>query len=129
MIKEQMFRFEIEQKPFSWDNQRPTPPQGYIEFNSHKAHCQAGKCPNCGDEKPGIGPGKRDGGFQNREIQNLCRNLECVNKRLNIGHPNWKPEYELFSKDLFPEKEKYQSMIKCHPTGCYGTTFLKIESQ
>lgn len=115
-MKEKMFGFEIRQKEFTWKNKRPIPPKGYIEFNSRRVHPQAGECPNCGQEKPWIGPGKRDGGFQDRQIQNLWRNLERVNRKLSVNHPNWKPTYELFSLEIHFEKGTYQSMIKCHPS-------------
>jgi len=114
-IKEKMFGFEIAQKPFPWINQRPVPPRGYIEFNSKKAHCQSGKCPNCGTEKPGIGPQERSGGFQDRQIQNLIRALDKKNK-LDMDHQNWKSSYELFSIDLIPEYGEMGSMLKCHPS-------------
>jgi len=115
-MEENMFGFEITQESFNWENKRPVPPKGYIEFNLNSANCQTGKCPNCGCEKPGIGPAKRDGGFHDRKIQNLWRNLQRTNKKLGIDHSNWKPPYNLFSKDLFPEKQKYSSMIKDHPS-------------
>jgi len=79
IIKDSMFGFELNQTKFNWINKRPIPPNGYIPYNSKRAHCQSGKCPNCGKEKPGTGSGH--GGFQDRQIQNLWRALERLNER------------------------------------------------
>jgi len=114
-IIENIFGFEIEQQPFTWNNDRPTPPKKYIKFNSRMA-----KCPNCGTEKPGIGRGKRNSGFKDRQIQNLWRALGRTNEKLALDHPNWKPSFELFSIDLIPEKRETSTMLKCHPSR-YGT--------
>lgn len=109
-----LFGFEIEQKNFNWPTQRPQPPKDFIPFNHKKAHCQAGKCPNCGHEKPGIS--YNGGGFQDREIQNLDKALERKNHRLPADHPNWKPDYESFSIDLDPDRPEHDSMLKSHPS-------------
>lgn len=114
-----MFGFELTQTKFNWIDARPKPPEGYIEYNDKKANCQSGKCPNCGEEKPGTGGG-RGGGFQDRQIQNLMNALDRINERLDTDHPHWKPHFDLFSIDLDPDKEKYSTMLKCHPSR-YGT--------
>ena len=115
ILKDSMFGFEISPTKFNWNNERPSPPKEYIEYNSRRANCQSGRCPNCGTEKPGTSG--CDGTFQDREIQNLMRALKKLNKR---DHPNRKPFYELFSIDLDPEQPQYSTMLKCHPSR-YGT--------
>jgi len=104
----------IPKKEFKWEMKRPTPPKGYIKFNSNKAHCQRGECPNCGHEKPGTSGGH--GGFQDRDIQNIMRMVTRLENRIPYGDENWKCGFDLFSMDLFPEEEKYSTMLKCHPS-------------
>ena len=115
ILKNSMFGFALTPTKFKWINERPSPPKGYIEYNSKRANCQSGKCPNCGTEKPGTSGGC--GAFQDREIQNLMRALKRLNER---DHPTWTPFYELFSIDLDPEQPQYSTMLKCHPSR-YGT--------
>ena len=118
IVRDSMFGFELRPFKFNWKDERPKPPAGYIEFNSNRAHCQSGKCPNCGKEKPGkIGLSDV---FQDRQIQNLWRALKRMNRKYCPEDPHWKPSYELFSLDIDPDKDKYESMIKCHPSR-YGT--------
>jgi hypothetical protein len=102
-IEDRMFGFIVTVKEFDLTMKRPVPPKGYIEFNSKRAHCQAGKCPNCGHEKPGTWHGH--GGFQNRDVQNLMRALDRLERRID------KPSYELFSTHLDSENPM---MLKCH---------------
>ena len=115
---ETMFGFEICPTKFKWVMRRPAPPRGFIEYNSKRANCQTGYCPNCKAEKPGTLGG--NGGFQDRQIQNLMRSLKRLSDRLHPDCPNWKPFYELFSIDLDPGRQKHSTMLKCHPSR-YGT--------
>ena len=111
ILKDSMFGFELTPQNFKWINERPIPPKGYIEYNSKRANCQSGKCPNCGKDKPGTSGSY--GAFQDRQIQNLMRALKRLSE---INHPNWKCFYELFSIDLDPEQAQYSTMLKCHPS-------------
>jgi hypothetical protein len=110
-MKEQMFLFEIDPKQIPWDNKRPLPPKGYIEFNFRR-----NICPNCGKTSPGIGPSRMNSGFQNRLIQSIDKALRQKNRRLDMKHPNWKPSHESFSKDLIPELGTNNTMLNCHPS-------------
>jgi hypothetical protein len=113
MVKDSMFGFEIKVKSFSFNMKRPKPPAGYIQYK--KANCQSGKCPNCGHEKPGtVGGHKNADGFQDRDVQNVLKAMQRLVRRL--PEDKWKPFYVLFSIDLDPTKEKYATMLKCHPS-------------
>jgi len=128
MIVDCMFGFRIEVKRFSWSIRRPVPPPGYVPFDSGKAHCQAGRCPNCGAGKPAASGGH--GGFQDRAVQNVMRAIERLDRRWRCGAPGWKPMFELFSTDLDPESPPHTSMLKCHPSrygaGKFGCCGAKI---
>lgn len=112
-IKDNMFGFTVTVKTFDLTEKRPVPPRGYIEFNSNRAHCQAGKCPNCGKEKPGRGGGH--GGFQNRDVQNLMRAMDRLERRSD------RPSYKLFSTHLNSENP---TMLKCHTSRFSVSEFL-----
>ena len=114
IVKDVIFGFELNPQKFNWKNERPKPPQGYIEFNSNRAHCQSGKCPNCGHEKPGII--YYGGGFQDRMIQNLKNALDRLSNRLSMDDPHWKPDYEFFWTDIDSEQPKQSTQLNCHPS-------------
>ena len=116
IYKDMMFGFILFQEPFNWDNKPPKPPPGYIKYNPNKANCQSGKCPNCGAEKPEAAYGSSGNGFQNKRVNQLCKALKRLSGRIRIDDKHWKPFYELFSTDLIPERGKYQTMLKCHPS-------------
>lgn len=116
MERDILFGFELEVEDFDFSEKRPVPPQGYVPFNSTKAHCQAGKCPNCGEEKPGItSGGKNNHGFQDRRVQNVQRALDRLEERVPYENPNWKCGAELFATNLNHNKDEC-SMLKCHPS-------------
>ena len=110
-----MFGFEIKVKTFSFNMKRPKRPAGFIPYNHKRANCQSGKCPNCGSEKPGtVGKSNNSDGFQDRNVQNVFRAMIRLELRLPVDQ--WKPFHELFSVDLDSTKEKYSTMLKCHPS-------------
>ena len=92
-----------------WNNAKP--PKSYLPYNSSKANCQNGSCPNCKTEKPGTI--YHGGNFQNRFIQNIYRAMKRLDNR---EYANWKPFHELFSVDLDSSRPKYETMLKCHPS-------------
>ncbi len=116
--------WKIPKKEFKWELKRPVPPKGYILYSYKKQ-----KCPNCGAEKAGYSSGGHTG-FQDREIQNILRMTNRLEERYNYGEDNWKCDYDLFSIDLIPERDKYDSMLKCHPsrydTGSFSCCGAKI---
>jgi hypothetical protein len=111
VYKEMMFGFLLFQTLFNWNESPPKSPPGYKKYNRN-----IGKCPNCGSEKSGITYGSSGGGFQDKKVNQLFKALVRLSNRLSFDDQHWKPFYQLFSTDLIPERGKYQSMLKCHPS-------------
>jgi hypothetical protein len=119
IVKDAMFGFEIKVKEFSFEPIKPKPPAGYIPYNRMKANPVSGKCPNCG--KACLGTVSYGGGFQDRDVQNVSKAMDRLERRFTEDY--WKPDYELFSTDLDPTKGKHETMLKCHPSR-YGKEYF-----
>jgi len=114
-----MFGFELTSEPFDlWEGRRPKPPAGYVKFNSNKAHCQSGFCPNCKAEKPGrMSSGiNNGGGFQDKGVMQLHRAMN------RLDHYLWKRgifrTFELFATNINSKTDS--CMVKGHPSR-FGT--------
>ena len=124
-VKDKLFGFEVESIPFDNNVRRPKPPKGYISFNSRNAHCQKGKCPNCGAEKPGVsGGGGRGHGFQDKMVMDISRATERIEK-FYWNNEHLRPKYEgdnCVEETNFSSKHSYDLfctdvggvMLKCH---------------